>query len=273
MKMPDLSACVAGALAAAFLCGLCGCSQSVDVPNSSLRRNAMEDYQAGRYDAAFAGFEHVLKSDPKDYLSHFQLAVLMQDERKDYLGALVHYRLYLDMRPEDDKTTQAAERMEICKNMLLAANARKAVGVSAPKAAPSEDDKKQAAENARLSAEVARLQKENKNLRYLLSSLGETGKGRTAALSAEAKKILAELGESNTEEPRRRSVIPTDKELLEDDGEDEPVDPGRLHIYRRESAGRYLQPVFGTHRQCQKNRRLCNPAYVHGGQLLYQQRL
>ena len=223
MKMPDLSACVAGALAAAFLCGLCGCSQSVDVPNSSLRRNAMEDYQAGRYDAAFAGFEHVLKSDPKDYLSHFQLAVLMQDERKDYLGALVHYRLYLDMRPEDDKTTQAAERMEICKNMLLAANARKAVGVSAPKAAPSEDDKKQAAENARLSAEVARLQKENKNLRYLLSSLGETGKGRTAALSAEAKKILAELGESNTEEPRRRSVIPTDKELLEDDGEDGPV--------------------------------------------------
>ena len=75
MKMPDLSACVAWALAAAFLCGLCGCSQSVDVPNSSLRRNAMEDYQAGRYDAAFAGFEHVLKSDPKDYLSHFQLAV------------------------------------------------------------------------------------------------------------------------------------------------------------------------------------------------------
>ena len=230
MKMPDLSACVAGALAVAFLCGLCGCSQSVDVPNSSLRRNAMEDYQAGRYDAAFAGFEHVLKNDPKDYLAHFQLAVLMQDERKDYLGALVHYRLYLDMRPEDDKTTQASERMEICKNMLLAANARNAAGASAPKAAPSEADKKQAAENARLAAEVARLaaevarlQKENKNLRYLLSSLGETGKGRTAALSAEAKKILAELGESSAEEPRRRSVIPTDKELLEDDGEDGPV--------------------------------------------------
>ena len=223
MKMPDLSACVAGALFAAFLCGLCGCSQSVDVPNSSLRRNAMEDYQAGRYDAAFAGFEHVLKNDPKDYLAHFQLAVLMQHERKDYLGALVHYRLYLDMRPEDDKTTQASERMEICKNMLLAANARNAAGASASKPAPSEVDKKQAAENARLSAEVARLQKENKNLRYLLSSLGETGKGRTAALSAEAKKILAELGESNTEEPRRRSVIPTDKELLEDDGEDGPV--------------------------------------------------
>ena len=230
MKMPDLSACVAGALAVAFLCGLCGCSQSVDVPNSSLRRNAMEDYQAGRYDAAFAGFEHVLKNDPKDYLAHFQVAVLMQDERKDYLGALVHYRLYLDMRPEDDKTTQASERMEICKNMLLAANARNAAGASAPKAAPSEADKKQAAENARLAAEVARLaaevarlQKENKNLRYLLSSLGETGKGRTAALSAEAKKILAELGESSAEEPRRRSVIPTDKELLEDDGEDGPV--------------------------------------------------
>ena len=223
MKMFDLCRTVAGVLAVAVL-GLYGCNQQVDTNNSSVRANAMEDYQAHRYDAAIAGFEHVLKNDPRDYLAHFQLAVLLQDERKDYLGAIVHYSLYLDMRPPEDKTPQAASRIEACKDMLVAEHARKTSGAPVNKTAASgEASKKQAAENARLSSEVARLQKENKNLRYLLSSLGESGKGRAANLSAEAKKLLAELRVSESEEPRRRSIIPTDKELLEDDGDDGPL--------------------------------------------------
>ena len=105
MKIPEIAARTAVALAAACLCGLLGCGQAVDTPSSSDRANAMEDCQAGRYDAAIAGFERILKSDPKDHLAHFQLASLLQEQRKDYLGALVHFRLYLDMRPADDKTT------------------------------------------------------------------------------------------------------------------------------------------------------------------------
>ena len=225
MKKLDFSAGIAGALTAAVLFGLCGCNRELDVPNtSSVRANAMEDYQAGRIDAAIAGFQHVLKNDPKDYLAHFQLATLLQEQRKDYLGALVHFSLYLDMRPAEDKTTLAADRIEQCRNMMLAEQARK--NGTAPVRAPAPaaaDGKKQAEENARLTAEVAKLRNENKNLRYLLSSLGESGKGRAANLSAEAKKMLAELRVSETEETRRRPIIPTDKELLEDDSEDGPI--------------------------------------------------
>ena len=225
MKKPDFSAGIAGALAAAVLFGLCGCNRELDVPNtSSVRANAMEDYQAGRIDAAIAGFQHVLKNDPKDYLAHFQLATLLQEQRKDYLGALVHFSLYLDMRPAEDKTTLAADRIEQCRNMMYAEQARKNGGAPARTTAPAAADvKKQAEENARLTAEVAKLRNENKNLRYLLSSLGESGKGRAANLSAEAKKMLAELRVSETEETRRRPIIPTDKELLEDDSEDGPI--------------------------------------------------
>ena len=224
MTMHDSPGRTAAALAAACLFCLCGCTREPDTPNnSSVRANAMEDYQAGRIDAAIAGFEHVLKNDPKDYLAHFQLATLLQEQRKDYLGALVHFSLYLDMRPAEDKTTLAADRIEECKNMMLAAQARKGGVAPARPAGSADADKKHAEESARLSAEVERLRKENQNLRYLLSSLGETGKGRGAALSAEAKKLLAELRVSETEEPRRRSIIPTDKELLEDDGEDGPL--------------------------------------------------
>ena len=223
MKIPKIPLWFAVVLVGVPFCGLLGCSQAVDTPNSSVRANAMEDYQAGRFDAAIAGFEHVLKKDAKDYLAHFQLAQLLQEERKDYLGAIVHFRLYLDLRPAEDKTTLAADRIEECKNLLLAEHARKNGSAPARTAASADEGKKLAEERDRLSTEVARLRNENKNLRYLISNLGETGKGRGASLSAETKKLLAELRASETEAPRRRSIIPTDRELLDDDGEDGPL--------------------------------------------------
>ena len=224
MKKPKLSPCFAAALAGAFLCGLFGCSQAVDTPTSSVRANAMEDYQAGRFDAAIAGFEKVLKSDPKDHLAHFQLAQLLQDVRKDYLGAIVHFRLYLDQRPPEDKTTLAADRIDECKNMLLAAQAQRNGNAPVREASSASVDKKRAEEEAtRLSAEVAKLREENKNLRYLLANLGESGKGRASTLSAEVKKLLADLRVADDEEARRRSINPTNAELLDDDGEDGPL--------------------------------------------------
>ena len=223
MKIPEIAVRMTGVLAIACLCGLLGCSQAVDTPSSSVRANAMEDCQAGRYDAAIAGFEKVLKSDPKDHLAHFQLATLLQEQRKDYLGALVHFRLYLDMRPPDDKTTLAADRIEECKSMLLPEKSRKDGGAPARATASPAADKKLSADNARLSKEVARLRDENKNLRFLLSKMGESGRGRAPVLTAEVKKMLADLRVSDDEEPRRKSIIPTDKELLDDEGEDGPI--------------------------------------------------
>jgi len=225
MKIPEIAVRTTGALAIICLCGLLGCSQAVDTPSSSVRANAMEDCQAGRYDAALAGFEKVLKSDPKDHLAHFQLATLLQERRKDYLGALVHFRLYLDMRPPDDKTTLAADRIEECKSMLLAEKSLKAGGAPARAAASAAAtaDKKRAEENALLSKEVARLRDENKNLRYLLSKLGESNKGRASLLTPDVKKMLADLRVSEDEEPRRKSIIPTDKELLDDEEDDGPT--------------------------------------------------
>ena len=251
MKTREYPAWIVVALAAAFLCGLCGCGQPTDVPNnSSVRANAMEDFQAGRIDAAIAGFKHVLKSDPKDYLAHFQLATLLQEQRKDYQGALVHFSLYLDMRPAEDKTTLAADRIEECKSMMLAEHARKN-GITPPrKVDPADGEKKLSADNSRLSAEVARLQKENKNLRYLLSGVGTSGKGRATNLNAEAKKLLAELSVSDAEEQRQRPLIPTDKELLEDDGDDgplvaSPAVKSQISKVKREEAGGKSRPMSG----------------------------
>lgn len=227
MKMPDLSRSAAGVVTIALVCGVCGCSPSVEAPDSSVRANAMEDYQAGNYDAAIAGFERVLKNNPKDHLAHFQLAIALQDKRKDYLGALVHYSLYLELRPEDDKTTQAADRILACKDMLLEEHARKTGNAPVRKAASAGDDKKQAAEIARLTAEVERLKNGNKKLsdtlRKLESGLDESDKVRMAGLRAEVEKTLSDLGVSEKEESHRRSINPTDAELLDDDSEEGPL--------------------------------------------------
>ncbi len=212
MKMTDLSRC-ATALAIALFCGLHGCSPAVETPNSSVFTNAMADYEAGNYDAAIAGFQQVLKNDPKNDLAHFQLAVALQDKKKDYLGALVHYSLYLELRSADDKTN-VEDRMRECKDSLVAEHARKTGNVSG-KAPSAGEDKNVAAENARLKAEAARLQKEYETLRYLLSKMGETGKGRASSLSAEDRKLLAELRVSETEDMPRKTIIPKDTEILD----------------------------------------------------------
>lgn len=218
------------ALAAAFMAGVCGCDrlpgsgadQEARARSSSVFANAMEDYQAGRMDAAIAGFEQVLKGDPSLYLAHFQLATLLQDVRKDYMGALVHYRAYLDMRPETDKTTLAQERSGRCKDLLAAEYAQKA-GVAPKRQGDGADTRKLEEENARLAAEAERLKKENKNLRFIVSQMGDVGSGRKSQMSADVKKLLAELRETEKDEPSRKSVIPTDVQLLDDDGDDAPV--------------------------------------------------
>ena len=221
-----------GLLAAAIMAGMCGCDripgsgadQEARARSSSVFANAMEDYQAGRVDAAIAGFEHVLKDDPTLYLAHFQLATLLQDARKDYMGALVHYRAYLDMRPETDKTTLAQERSGRCKDLLVAEYAQKG-GVAPNRKGDDAVIRRLESENTRLAAEADRLKKENKNLRYLVSQMGSSGAARKPQMNAEVKKLLAELRETEVEDEssRRKPVIPTDAQLLDDDGEDAPV--------------------------------------------------
>ena len=237
MKIPKIAARTLTALAVACLCGLLGCGQVGEVSNSSDRANAMEDCQAGRYEHAISGFEKVLKNDPKDYLAHFQLATLLQDQKKDYLGALVHFRLYLDMRPPDDKTTLAVDKIEECKNMLISESARprttpetqKGDGAPAPAgkkadgARVSEENKRLREENKKLDAENKRLDAQNKNLRFLVSKMGEGGRGTAANLSAEVKKMLADLRISDDEGEQRKLVIPTDTALLDDEGEEGPA--------------------------------------------------
>ena len=95
MKM--LNVLVAGVLAGVLLVPVCGCNRGPSLSEieakertSRLFRDAMDDLQAGRMDAAIKRFERVVQEEPKAYSAHFQLATLLQDVKRmkfDHLGA------------------------------------------------------------------------------------------------------------------------------------------------------------------------------------------
>ncbi len=200
---------------------------------SRLYTNAMDDLQAGRVDAAIRGFEHVLVQEPGNYSAHFQLATLLQDIKKDYIGAISHYRSYLLFRPASDKATVASDRMRLCDSLLGAEYLRKAGGSATDKL--SSDNEKLSAERDNLVVQVKRLEgqlaevrkqeekqkNENKMLRRLLSKVGAEDPGGASRKDASVKEALAELRAIEAEDKRRR-LRPTDAELLDDDssGED-----------------------------------------------------
>lgn len=80
---------------------------------------ALADYTAGRLDAAQAGFERVVRADPGNASARFQLAVLLQDARRDYLGAIGAYREFMLLAPESDKIALARERSAQCASLYV----------------------------------------------------------------------------------------------------------------------------------------------------------
>lgn len=80
--------------------------------------SAMEDFRAGRVDAAIKGFEKTIVRDPANASARFQLACLQQDVKRDYVGAFCGYREYLMQHPESDKANLAKDRMSLCEKEL-----------------------------------------------------------------------------------------------------------------------------------------------------------
>ena len=201
-----------------------GSSPSVEPSDSSLLANAQKYYQSGNYEPAIAGFECFLKSNPKHHQAHFQLAVALQEQRKDYLGALVHYRLYLDLCPGGEKASQAAYRMKACKDMLLEEHARKS---GRPFLRNTRDGEvaRLLTEKSHLLTEVATLRVKNENLKAMLGKLEsylDLSDKMFAKLRAEMKKVRAEADESETKVKHCSSLNPTDKAILDDDSDDGP---------------------------------------------------
>ena len=239
--MSEFNGTVAVLLGMAVLAA--GCDQNMSIAEieakertSRLYTTAMEDLQAGRTDPAIRGFEHVLVQEPRNYSAHFQLATLLQDIKKDYIGAISHYKSYLLFRPTSDKATIASDRMRVCDTLLSAEYLRKAGGkptekLSNENAKLADDVRKLKEQIKRLEGQLAQAQGQveqltaaNKRYQRQIASIGADAEGGAPRKGAVTKEALAEL-KALAGEQQRRKLRPTDAELLDDDSppEDRPL--------------------------------------------------
>ena len=183
----------------------------------------MDDLQAGRIDVAIKGFERVTLDEPRSYSAHFQLATLLQDSKKDYLGAINHYRAYLSLRPSSDKAPVADERLKQCESLYEREVLRKAGGSRAEKL--EEINLKLEAEKKEIEEKLVSVEKELEEARKQTASLlvqtqkqarlldklssVEESTGKPANISEALAKIREE------DAARKASGQPSDEELID----------------------------------------------------------
>jgi len=101
-----------------FLVLSCGCSRSVEWFDSRDRaepliKRARVKRSEGDIDGAIALYREALETDQRMALASLDLALLLHDEKKDYMGAVCLYTRYLDARPETDKKEMIRKRREL----------------------------------------------------------------------------------------------------------------------------------------------------------------
>jgi len=171
-----------------------------------LYKSAMEDYRAGRMDAAAEGFGRVMRKDPANASARFQLACLLQDCKADYIGAFCGYHEYLMQHPDSDKANLAKDRLTKCELELAKFLAQKH-GLA--------DKDGFVRENAALRGDLRAAEVRAATAEKEVESL----RARVAALGAERERLLAivKAGDSGTEVVSRPPSVKEVKELLEED--------------------------------------------------------
>lgn len=181
-------------------------------------RAAMDDYRAGRIDAALKGFEKVCAANPANASARFQFACLLQDSRKDYFGAYCAYHEYLQQRPESDKARLARERLADCERKMADELAVK-YGLNA-----SEEG------NRRIAVLQESLKKAERRAVKFSKDL-ENAMQRTMALEQENERLKSFVraeAEHDAEEDLIQSEIAEAKSLLGETGDQVPADTSEM---------------------------------------------
>ena len=217
-----------------------------------LYRAAMDDYRAGRMDAAMSGFEKSVGNDPANASARFQLACLHQDLKKDYVAAYCGYHEFLLQHPESDRARLARDRMAICekemarllatKYGLNAAEAGERMLADARAEIKTLKDRVAAAEkNLSGSQERVRtLSAERDRLLGAVRSIGdehgrEDQQGAPDLQAILKEKASLERDDEAADSGAKQDVL-TEKRLLEED-EDEETAHGSSLIPVRKSEG------------------------------------
>jgi nucleoid-associated protein YgaU len=170
---------------------------------------AMTELQAGRIDSAIKGFQNVIREEPWNGNAHFQLAALLEDVKKNYLEAMIHYRIYILIRPDSDKSVLASERLKGCESRYAIDAMTKAKVESAITA----ELEALRAEHKQCEKKLAKVSNELEDANRKVVSLEKTIEMKSKMLE-KAKGIVDDSGVASAP---KKTLRPTDAQLLEED--------------------------------------------------------
>jgi len=237
-------------VAACLLAFLTGCGgesrlakEEQNERSSALYRQAFAAEQSGDLKEAIRLYNKVLIDEPRSFSAHFQLATLLHDHEEDYVGAIYHYKQYLYLRPESEKSTLAQDRIRIAEQLLAPQMLRK-VGESVQ------------------GISQAHLLKENDRLNRIITTLeGEKSVLLEAKTTAEAElaklkgdndrlhNILVKMRVSDSGSDADSVSAKRAKEDAKADAETTKTDLKSLRALRAESAALLEQTVKATDRK------------------------
>ncbi|MCE9613661.1 MAG: LysM peptidoglycan-binding domain-containing protein [Lentisphaerae bacterium] len=159
---------LAGAAVLGLVC-LSGCSRGVawlDKRDQELPlvQRAAARASEGDVEAAIRLYGKALEQDPDAARAHLDLAFLLHDHVRDYVGAIYHYRRYLELRPGAEKQNLVEERVRLAQQSFAA-------DVLGPN---------------RIADKVAVLERDNAALRAQISMLSERLQMRSQSQGASA---------------------------------------------------------------------------------------
>ena len=116
-KSRSAAAASAAALLACALLAAAGCGGRPDEAREArhpLLRKAAAAREAEDADRAIALCERLLRRHPDNSAAHRELALLLDHYRDDAPGAIVHYRRYLELRPDSAQREAVEEMLHHC---------------------------------------------------------------------------------------------------------------------------------------------------------------
>lgn len=176
MRKPLLLLTCAAAIA--FL----GCDRESAAERERLERSnalfaeAMAAETKGNAAGAEQLYRQLLLKDNTMASAHLNLAILLQDVRKNYLEAVHHYQAYLDLEPQSEKAAMVRDRLTSAKSLLATQLAAEIV---------AREQRALAAERDGLKAQIAALERTGETLR----AEGEAKAKRVAELEAQVAQL------------------------------------------------------------------------------------
>lgn len=140
-------------------------TEQQDEKNPYFLKGKKKMYQERDYKEALKYYQLALDQDPNNAAVHLELGLLYEEKLQDYAYAIYHYRRYLELRPQTEKTELIKQFVDRCQLSICATMKNTTID-------SGEEIARLRQESSNLVQQVEYLQKTNQELEQKVAKLG-----------------------------------------------------------------------------------------------------